>query len=63
MSMCRFTSRDDQGYKMILGGISSVVSRVEKKLEEAQATQVDTVETVETVSLSQRTTSSAKYCM
>jgi len=57
MSMCRFTSRDDQGYKMILGGISSVVSRVEKKLEEAQAAQV------ETVSLSQRTTSSAKYCM
>lgn len=55
--MCRFTSRDDQGYKMILGGISSVVSRVEKKLEEAQAAQV------ETVSLSQRTTSSAKYCM
>jgi len=60
MSMCRFTSRDDQGYKMILGGILSVVSRVEKKLEEAQAAQV---EIVETVSLSQRTTSSAKYCM
>ena len=36
MSMCRFSSSDDQGYRRILEGIRIVTSKIRKQLEKAE---------------------------
>lgn len=63
MSMCRFPSNDDEGYKQVSGEIKILISEIQRKNEQDLIEKEREVVNSRTGSPSQTTTSSAAYCM
>tara|TARA_R110002060_G_scaffold16419_2_gene22824 strand:- start:933 stop:1121 length:189 start_codon:yes stop_codon:yes gene_type:complete len=62
MSMCRFASRDDEGYRQIMGEILILVSDKERKVQ--QALEEDRgIATMKTGNSSSTTSPSVAQCM
>lgn len=62
MSMCRFSSRDDEGYKQVVGEIQVLISAIQKRMERSAAERDRELETLKTGPPSETTTASAVYC-
>jgi ankyrin repeat domain-containing protein 50 len=62
MSMCRFPSRDDEGYKQVLGEIQILVLEIEKKRERNAIEMGKGPANLKTASPSQATSASAAPC-
>jgi hypothetical protein len=60
--MCRFPSKDDEGYKQVSGQIKNLVSGVQQRMEQAALEKERVVANLQTGSPSQTTTASASYC-
>jgi ankyrin repeat domain-containing protein 50 len=63
--MCRFPSKDDEGYKQVSGEIQILVRGVQQKMEQEQDAleKEREIANLKSVSPSQTTTASASYCM
>ena len=62
MSMCRFVSRDDEGYKQVSGEILILISEIQRKKQDALEKDKEGAKQ-ETASESQMITASAAHCM
>jgi hypothetical protein len=63
MSMCRFSSKDDEGYKQVSGEIKILVAEIQQKMEQAAFESEKLVAEAQVGSPSQTTTASTSYCM
>ncbi len=62
MSMCRFSSREDEGYKQVLGEIRILISEIPKEEQDLLDKYKEGAK-LETASESQTTIASATRCM
>jgi hypothetical protein len=60
MSMCRFSSKEDEGYKQVSGEIQILISKIQEGLD-AHERQRE-VANLQVRAISQTTTSSVPYC-
>jgi hypothetical protein len=63
MSMCRFPSKDDEGYKQVSGEIKILIAEIQQKMEQAAFERERLVVEAQVGSPSQATTTSTSYCM
>jgi ankyrin repeat domain-containing protein 50 len=63
MSMCRFPSKDDEGYKQISGEIKILISEIQKRKIQDVVEKEREIVNLRTDSPSQTTRTSATYCM
>lgn len=63
MSMCRFPSKDDEGYKQVVGEIRVLMPKIQKKREQDAFEKDREHAGLKTGSPSQTTTASTAYCM
>jgi hypothetical protein len=61
--MCRYPSRDDEGYKQVSGEIKILISEIQRKKEQDALEKEKEITNLRTGSPSQTTTTSATHCM
>jgi hypothetical protein len=62
MAMCRFQSKDDEGYKQVVGEIQMLMFEIQRRREQVALEKGIELANVKTGSPSQTTTASATYC-
>lgn len=63
MSMCRFASKDDEGYKQVSGEIQILIAGIQQKMEQAALEKEKAAASLLTRSPSQTTAASGPSCM
>lgn len=61
MSMCRFPSKDDEGYKQVSGEIRVIMVKIEERLESQRRNKE--IVNFQTRAPSEATAGSTPYCM
>jgi len=61
--MCRFPSKDDEGYRQVLGEIQILLNKIQKKKELEAPKKAHEIANVKAGSPSQMTAGSTAYCM